>query len=198
MGSSEPGSPPKHVATCHGACGDPVRQRRPRLFGRTALELSEHRSGLGRPADYFFGLYITGALKLTFLSRYIQPQIGRKPAGVLGSAFVGTAFAAGWTPCVGPILGSILALAASAGQVKAGIILLLSSSLGLGIPFFLSAIAFDQFFALSQRFRWAIHVVYVSAGLLLIAAGLLLVTEYMTIVNVYALRLTPQWLASRL
>src|SRR5262249_43058392 len=85
---------------------------------------SEHRSGLGRPANYFFGLYITGALKLTFLGRYIQPQIGRKPAGVLGSAFVGTALAAGWTPCVGPILGSILALAASAGQVKAGIILL--------------------------------------------------------------------------
>jgi len=83
----------------------------------------------------FFGLYITGALKLTFLGRYIQPRIGRKPAGVLGSAFVGAAFAAGWTPCVGPILGSILALAASAGQVNAGIILLLSYSLGLGLAF---------------------------------------------------------------
>jgi len=84
----------------------------------------------------FFGLYITGALKLTFLGLYIQPQIGRKPAGVLGSAFVGAAFAAGWTPCVGPILGSILALAASAGQVKTGILLLLSYSLGLASPFF--------------------------------------------------------------
>ena len=146
----------------------------------------------------FFGLYITGVLKLTLLGRYIQPQIARKPAGVLGSAFLGAAFAIGWTPCVGPILGSILALAASAGQVKTGIILLLSYSLGLGIPFFLSGIALDRFFAISQRFRRAIHVVHISAGLLLIAAGLLLVTGYMTIVNVYALRLTPQWLGSRL
>jgi cytochrome c-type biogenesis protein len=153
---------------------------------------------LGGLLIIFFGLYITGVLKLTFLGRYIQPQIARKPASVLGSALVGAAFGAGWTPCVGPILGSILALAASTGQVTTGILLLLSYSLGLGIPFFLSAIAFDRFFALSQRFRRAIHVVHISAGLLLIAAGLLLVTGYMTVVNVYALRLTPQWLGSRL
>ena len=67
---------------------------------------------LGGLLIIFFGLYITGVLNLTFLGRYIQPQIGRKPAGVLGSALVGAAFAIGWTPCVGPILGSILALAA--------------------------------------------------------------------------------------
>ena len=153
---------------------------------------------LGGLLIIFFGLYITGVLKLTFLGRYIQPQIGRKPAGVFGSALVGAAFAIGWTPCVGPILGSILALAASTGQVKTGILLLSSYSLGLGIPFFLSAIAFDRFFALSQRFRRAIHVVHIGAGLLLIAAGLLLVTGYMTVLNVYALQLTPQWLGSRL
>ena len=153
---------------------------------------------LGGLLIIFFGLYITGVLKLTFLGRYIQPQIARKPAGVLGSAFVGAAFAAGWTPCVGPILGSILALAASTAQVKTGILLLLSYSLGLGIPFLLSAITFDSFFALAQRFRRAIHAVHITAGLLLIAAGLLLITGYMTVLNVYVLRLTPQWLASRL
>jgi len=153
---------------------------------------------LGGLLIIFFGLYITGVLKLTFLGRYIQPQIERKPAGVLGSALVGAAFAIGWTPCVGPILGSILALAASTAQVKTGILLLSSYYLGLAIPFFLSAIAIDRFFALSQRFRKGIHVVHVSAGLLLIAAGLLLVTGYMTVLNVYVLRLTPQWLASRL
>ena len=153
---------------------------------------------LGGLLIIFFGLYITGVLNLTFLGRYIQPQIGRKPAGVLGSALVGAAFAIGWTPCVGPILGSILALAASTAQVKSGILLLSTYSLGLGIPFFLSAIAIDRFFAISQRFRRAIHVVHVSAGLLLIAAGLLLVTGYMTVLNVYALQLTPQWLGSRL
>ena len=153
---------------------------------------------LGGLLIIFFGLYITGVLKFSFLGRYIQPQMRRKPASILGSAFVGAAFAVGWTPCVGPILGSILALAASAGQVKAGMILLLSYSLGLGIPFLLAAIAFGRFFALFQRFRRAIQIVHIGAGLLLIAAGLLLITGYMTAVNVYALRLTPQWLASRL
>jgi cytochrome c-type biogenesis protein len=167
-------------------------------LGELLLDYRNIIQVLGGLLIIFFGLYITGVLKLTFLGRYIQPQIARKPASVLGSALVGAAFAAGWTPCVGPILGSILALAASTGQVTTGILLLSSYSLGLGIPFFLSAIAFDRFFALSQRFRRAIHVVHISAGLLLIAAGLLLVTGYMTVVNVYALRLTPQWLGSRL
>src|SRR5712691_11031645 len=112
----------------------------------------------------FFGLYIMGVLKLTFLGRYIQPQIGRKPAGVLGSSLVGAAFAIGWTPCVGPILGSILALAASTGEIRTRILLLVSYSLALGIPFFLSAIAIDRFFAVSQRSRGAIHVIHVGAG----------------------------------
>jgi cytochrome c-type biogenesis protein len=142
----------------------------------------------------FFGLYIVGVFKLTFLGRYIQPQIERKPAGVLGSTLVGAAFAIGWTPCVGPILGSILALAASAGEMKTGIALLLSYSLGLGIPFLLSAIAMDRFLALSKRFRSAVHFIHVGAGVLLTIAGILLVTGYMSVLNQYALRLTPQWL----
>jgi cytochrome c-type biogenesis protein len=167
-------------------------------LGGLLLEYRNIIQALGGLLIISFGLYITGALKLTFLGRYIQPQVQRKPAGVLGSAFVGAAFAVGWTPCVGPILGSILALAASAGQVNTGILLLLSYSLGLGIPFFLSAIAMDRFFFLSQRFRRAIHVVHMAAGVLLIVAGGLLVTGYMSVLNQYALRITPQWLWSRL
>lgn len=153
---------------------------------------------LGGVLIIFFGLFITGAFKLTFLGRYIQPQVQRKPAGALGSAFVGAAFAIGWTPCVGPILGSILALAASVGQIKTGILLLLTYSVGLGIPFFLSAIAIDRFLLLSRRFRGAIQIIHIGAGLLLVVAGVLLVTGYMSVLNQYALRLTPQWLWSRL
>ena len=146
----------------------------------------------------FFGLYIMGMLKLTLLGRYIQFDMRSRPAGVFGSLLVGASFAIGWTPCVGPILGSILALAASTGGVNTGILLLLSYSVGLGLPFFLSSLAVNRFFPLLQRFRRGIQIVHVSAGLLLVAAGVLLVTGYMTVLNQYAIQLTPAWLWSRL
>jgi cytochrome c-type biogenesis protein len=163
-------------------------------LGGLLLEYRNIIQILGGMLIIFFGLFITGAFKLTFLGRYLQPQVQRKPAGTLGSAFVGAAFAIGWTSCVGPILGAILALAASAGQIKTGILLLLTYSVGLGIPFFLSAIAIDRFLLLSRRFRGAIQIIHIGAGLLLVVAGVLLVTGYMNVLNQYALRLTPQWL----
>ena len=145
-----------------------------------------------------FGLYITGVLKLSVFGRYIQPQLASKPAGLLGSTLVGAAFAIRWTPCVGPILGSILALAASAGETKTGLLLLLSYSLGLGIPFLISGIVVDRFVLVSRRFRRAVRVIHVGAGVLLITAGVLLITGYMSFLNQYALRLTPQWLLALL
>lgn len=175
-----------------------MRLERRSALGGLLLEYHNYIQVLGGVLIIFFGLFVTGVFKLTFLGRYIQPQVQRKPAGVLGSAFVGAAFAVGWTPCVGPILGSILALAASAGQTKTGILLLLIYSVGLGIPFFLSAIATERFLLLSRRFRSAIQIIHTSAALLLVVAGVLLVTGYMSILNQYALRLTPQWLWSRL
>jgi len=146
----------------------------------------------------FFGLYIMGAVKLNFLGRYVQYNMISRPAGAFGSVLIGAAFAFGWTPCVGPILGSILALAASAGQTDTGILLLSSYSLGLALPFFLASLAIQRFSFLLRRFRRGLHIVHVGAGALLVIAGILLVTGYMTILNQYAIRLTPQWLWSLL
>jgi cytochrome c-type biogenesis protein len=146
----------------------------------------------------FFGLYIMGMVKLDFLGQYVQINMVSRPVGAFGSVLIGAAFAVGWTPCVGPILGSILALAASTGQADTGILLLSSYSLGLALPFLLSSLAIQQFASLLKRFRRGLHMVHIGAGVLLVAAGILLVTGYMTILNQYALRLTPQWLWSRL
>jgi cytochrome c-type biogenesis protein len=91
---------------------------------------------LGGILVIFFGLYIMGVLKLPLLGRYLQLNIRNRPAAVFGSLLIGASFAIGWTPCVGPILGAILTLAASTGGTNTGILLLSSYSLGLAVPFF--------------------------------------------------------------
>lgn len=142
----------------------------------------------------FFGLSIPGLLKIPFLGRSTQLQLQAKPASYVGSILVGLAFAVAWTPCIGPILGSILALASTSANVRAGITLLLVYSLGLAVPFFLSALAVEAFLGFSKRFRRYLQVVKWLSGGLLVVVGLLILTGYFTILNAYAIRLTPRWL----
>jgi len=117
-----------------------------------------------------------------------------KPGGYIGSVVVGFSFAIAWTPCIGPILGAILTMAGSSGQAATGAWLLTAYSIGLGIPFFLSSLAFGSFFNFSKRFRRYIGVVQVSSGIILIIVGILIVTGYFNILNSYAIKLTPAWL----
>jgi cytochrome c-type biogenesis protein len=146
----------------------------------------------------FVGLYLVGLFKIAALERYLQFDLKDKPAGYLGSVIVGVTFAIAWTPCVGPILGAILALAGTTADVGRGTYLLAFYAAGLGLPFFLSAVAVNSFFRFSQGFRRYLHLIHVAGGVLLIIAGILLLTDYMTLLNAYALRLTPEWLLKRL
>ena len=145
-----------------------------------------------------FGLYIAGVLRVGLFGRSAQLQIQQKPAGVIGSFAVGLTFAIGWTPCVGPILGSILTLASSDRTVGQGTALLLAYSAGLGIPFLLFSLALGSFLAFFKRYRPFIPVVERVAGLLLVAVGVLVVTNYYIALNSWALSLTPEWLLKRL
>lgn len=145
-----------------------------------------------------FGLYIAGLLRIGIFGRTRQIQIRTKPAGYLGTLVVGATFAIGWTPCVGPILGSILSLAGTAETVGRGIRLLLAYSAGLALPFFLSSLALGGFLKFSKRYRSAMPIVERVAGVLLVVVGLLVVTNYFVILNSYAISLTPQWLLRRL
>jgi cytochrome c-type biogenesis protein len=145
-----------------------------------------------------FGLYIMGILRVGVFGRSAQFQIQRKPAGLIGSFAVGLTFAIGWTPCVGPILGSILTLASSDRTVGQGTTLLLAYSAGLGIPFLLFSLALGSFLAFFKRYRPFIPVVERLAGALLVAVGALVVTNYYIVLNSWALGLTPEWLLKRL
>jgi cytochrome c-type biogenesis protein len=144
------------------------------------------------------GIYLIGVFKIPLLDRYLQFHLKDKPAGYLGSVLVGITFAVAWTPCVGPILGAILTLAGTTAEVQRGVALLAAYAAGLAAPFFISALAVNSFFQFSQAFRRYIRAVHIGGGVLLVIVGILLMTNYMTALNTYAIRFTPEWLIERL
>src|SRR5438876_456780 len=145
-----------------------------------------------------FGLYLLGWLRPAFLMRERKVQLARKPVGYVGSAVVGVTFGAAWTPCIGPILGAILTLAAAQASVGHGAALLTAYSIGLAVPFLLTALALDRFLVWFQRFRPYLVWVERIAGILLIILGLLLVTDRFTLIASWLQGLTPEFLKSRL
>ncbi|HEV8674241.1 MAG TPA: cytochrome c biogenesis protein CcdA [Methylomirabilota bacterium] len=167
-------------------------------LGQLLIEQRDLIRQVGGALIILFGLYIAGVLPLRWLGRYRQVQLRSKPAGLLGSWLVGVTFAIGWTPCVGPILGSILTLAGTAETVATGIALLGAYSAGLALPFFLSSLALGAFLVAVRRFRPWIPVVERAAGVLLVVVGLLVLTNYFIVLNSYAISLTPDWLLKRL
>jgi len=144
------------------------------------------------------GIYLLGFVKISGLDRYLQFHLKDKPGGYLGSGLVGMTFGAAWIPCVGPILGAILTLAATSSEIGSGLFYLATYAAGLAVPFFLSAVAVNSFLEFSQKFRRYVQAVHVAAGILLIIVGILLITDYMTLLNIYAIRFTPEWLIKRL
>ena len=124
-----------------------------------------------------FGLFVAGFLKLDFLMREKKVHLKFKPAGYAGTFFVGMAFAVGWTPCIGPILGSILMYAGAKGSLVYGVKLLSLYSLGLGIPFLLSALALNTFLSYSKKLQRHMKSVMIVSGTLLILFGIMLLTD---------------------
>jgi cytochrome c-type biogenesis protein len=145
-----------------------------------------------------FGLYLLGILRPAFLMRERRVQLARKPLGYVGSAVAGVAFGAAWTPCIGPILGAILTLAATRSSVAQGTGLLAVYAMGLAIPFLVTALLLDRFLGWFQRFRRYMGWVERISGALLIALGLLLVTDKFTVLSGFLQGLTPEFLRSRL
>ncbi len=140
-----------------------------------------------------FGLHYMGALRIPFLHRQLQLKIGRPGGGVVGAYVLGLAFAVGWTPCIGPVLGSILAVAASQADVTRGIALLTIYSLGLGIPFLGAAAGVGKFASVSGRIRPHLRKIEVGAGLLLVGTGVLIFSGIFTRLGFYLLEVFP-WL----
>jgi cytochrome c-type biogenesis protein len=140
------------------------------------------------------GLYIVGLLKIPALAREWQPMKWENPGGFFGSILVGMTFSSGWTPCIGPILGSILVLAGTGKSVGEGALLLGAYAFGLAVPFFLSALAVNRFLRFFARFKRALPVVNALAGGMLVLVGVLVFSGYFTLLNGYLIQLTPPWL----
>ena len=144
------------------------------------------------------GLHLAGAFRLTPLMREKRIHLHDKPAGYLGTLGVGAVFGAGWTPCIGPVLGAILTFAASQDQFWSGVGLLFVYSLGLAVPFLLSALALDAFLGVFARFRRFLPVVQVASGVLLVLLGLLLLTGTFGALTGYLTRFTPAFILERI
>jgi cytochrome c-type biogenesis protein len=131
------------------------------------------------------GIHVTGLIPLRFLLGEKRISIKHKPAGYAGSFLVGIAFAAGWTPCIGPILAAILAVAATEERVYQGIMLLMLYSLGLGLPFFLSALAMHRFLSVFNRFKKYIRIFEIITGIFLMVIGVLIYTNWLSRLSGY-------------
>ncbi|TLM68905.1 MAG: cytochrome c biogenesis protein CcdA [Deltaproteobacteria bacterium] len=151
------------------------------IVGLASANFQEHlRSGLvwverlGGLLIILFGIHLTGLFHFGVLLGEKRVHLHDKPAGFFGTFIVGLAFAAGWTPCIGPILASILMIAATSGQAGRGLWLLTVYSVGLGIPFLIAGLLFHQFLGFFQNFRRHIRLTEIFTGALLVAVGLLL------------------------
>jgi cytochrome c-type biogenesis protein len=125
-----------------------------------------------------FGLHLIGLLKIKYLYKDTRQFSNEKPRGVLGSLTLGVAFAAGWTPCIGPILGGIMALAATSGGWKGGFVLATFYSAGLAVPFLITGLGINKFLGFYSKFRKHLHKVEVVSGVVLIMIGLLIASGY--------------------
>src|SRR5438132_2380731 len=128
-----------------------------------------------------FGLHLIGLLKIKYLYRDTRQFSNEKPRGMWGSLTLGIAFAAGWTPCIGPILGGIIGLAATSGGWKGGLLLSAFYSAGLSVPFLLTGLGINQFLSFYSKFRHHLHKVEVVSGVILILIGVLVMSNRVTL-----------------
>ena len=168
------------------------------VLGRVLFVARVWIARVGGALIILFGLYLLGAFNFRMLAQDRRFYLADKPIGYLGTVLVGLAFGAGWTPCIGPILGSILIYTSSTADLHRGLLLLTAYSAGLAVPFLIAALAIDRFLAAFARWRGAMKWVNRVGGVLLIIVGLLLITNYFTVLAGWLQALTPNALRTRI
>ncbi|WP_447974254.1 cytochrome c biogenesis CcdA family protein [Nitrospira sp. Kam-Ns4a] len=153
------------------------------LIGQVLITYQEYLRKIGGLLIIVFGLYLLGILNLQFLTTEKRLQFRSRPAGYAGSFLIGVAFAAGWTPCVGPVLGTILLYASTTDALMDGVALLTSYSLGLGLPLFVAALGVDRFLACFKQVRGYLWGVSAVSGVLLVVVGVLIYANSLTMVT---------------
>lgn len=168
------------------------------MLGQALLRHRDWISRVGGVIIIIFGLYLLGVLNIGFLARERRFHVADKPVGYFGTVLVGIAFGAGWTPCLGPILGSILLYTGSQADLGRGMGLLSAYSFGLAVPFLLSAVAIERFTGFFQRMRRQMVWVSRISGAIMIVIGIMLVTNYFTVLAAWLTTLTPEFLLERI
>jgi cytochrome c-type biogenesis protein len=147
-------------------------------LGHVLFEHQDRILRVGGVIVVLFGLFMMGLIPVNFLNRDFRVHLRQKPAGFAGSFIVGAAFGFGWTPCVGPILGSILLMASTSESVWLGMKLLLVYSLGLAVPFLAAALLLENFLRLLRRLRGVLIWVERASGAFLVLVGALMVSGH--------------------
>jgi cytochrome c-type biogenesis protein len=154
------------------------------VVGFLALDNARYIRELGGAVLIFMGLHLLGVINVGFLNReYVVSHEGGSRPGYPRSLILGMTFAAGWTPCIGPVLGSIIGLAIIEDQVAKGAMLLAAYSAGLGVPFLIMALAVEPISAGLKRIRPVLAVVPIVSGGLVVGIGLLMLTNNLIRLN---------------
>ncbi|MGZ9189932.1 MAG: cytochrome c biogenesis CcdA family protein, partial [Nitrospira sp.] len=163
------------------------------FLGQVLITYQEHLRRFGGIVVIVFGLYLLGILNLNFLKMEHRYQFRSRPAGLLGSFLIGIAFAAGWTPCVGPVLGTILLYASTTESMFSGVVLLTCYSLGLALPLFLTALGVDRFLSYFKEVRAYLWGVSTVSGVLLIVVGVMIYSNSLTMITSFLERYGVGW-----
>ncbi|TET07885.1 cytochrome c biogenesis protein CcdA [Candidatus Aerophobetes bacterium] len=153
------------------------------LAGKILLRYQVWIARIGGAFIVLLGVQFTGVINLNFLQKERKFHFREKPIGYLGSSLVGVAFAAGWTPCIGPILASILFYASTANSMLSGIALLGVYSVGFALPFFFLSLGLETFLERYKKLKRHLRWVSIISGIFLIGVGILLITNYFFILT---------------
>ncbi|MGH7166539.1 MAG: cytochrome c biogenesis CcdA family protein, partial [Nitrospiraceae bacterium] len=163
------------------------------LIGQVLITYQDYLRRLGGLLIVIFGLYLLGVLNLNFLNTEKRLHFRSRPTGYLGSVLIGVAFAAGWTPCVGPVLGTILLYASTTDALADGVALLTAYSLGLGLPLFATALGVDRFLSYFKQVRVYLWGVSAVSGVFLVVVGVMIYANSLTLITSFLERYGIGW-----
>ncbi|MDH4161102.1 MAG: cytochrome c biogenesis protein CcdA [Nitrospirota bacterium] len=155
------------------------------LLGQMLIEYLKPIRIIGGVLLIVMGLFVTDIVPIPFLQRDAKLHLKTRPAGYIGTFLVGVIFAAGWTPCTGPFLAAVLMQAAQSETMMTGMVFLAFYSIGIGIPFILSAVAISAFLSSFKRVKEYLHAIKIGSGVILVVMGILLITDKWTLLTSY-------------
>jgi cytochrome c-type biogenesis protein len=168
------------------------------LIGQVMKVYQDWIARIGGLLIIVFGMHLLGVFRVGTLMRERRFHLSRSPAGYAGATVAGAAFGAGWTPCLGPVLGALLTYASTRATLSGGMLLLGSYALGLAVPFLIAAAATGMFLKASQRMRGAIPILEKTSGVILVLVGLLLVSGTFAVLSGWLTRFTPAFILDSL